>query len=78
MTAPEFLAFGYGRQACPGRFFAAHEVKLVICHLLLKYDWRLADGAEEPRSRAYGNGLECDGLAKIAIRKRDAGEEVLL
>lgn len=77
-TAVDFPAFGYGRHGCPGRFFAAHEVKLVICHLLLKYDWKLVDGADEPRWRANGNGLECDGLAKIAIRRRDTGEEVPL
>lgn len=74
----DFPAFGYGHHACPGRFFAAHEVMIVMCHLLLKYDWKVAEGAEEPRWRASGNGLECDGLAKIAIRKRDTGEEVSL
>ncbi|KAK7702871.1 hypothetical protein SLS64_009482 [Diaporthe eres] len=73
----DFPAFGYGHHACPGRFFAAHEVMIAVCHLLLKYDWKVADGAEEPRWRAHGNGLECDGLAKIAIR-RDTGEEVTL
>ena len=51
---------------------------MAMCHLLLKYDWKVPDGAEEPRWRANGNGLECDGLAKIAIRRRDAGEEVPL
>lgn len=74
----DFPAFGYGHHACPGRFFAAHEVMIMMCHLLLKYDWKVADGAEEPRWRAHGNGLECDGLAKIAIRRRDTGEEVSL
>lgn len=77
-TTVDFPAFGYGRHACPGRFFAAHEVKLAICHMLLKYDWKVADGADEPKWRASANGLECDGLAKIAIRRRDTGEEVPL
>lgn len=48
-----------------------------MCHLLLKYDWKLADGPEEPRWRANGNTLEC-GAGKIAIRRRDTGEEVSL
>lgn len=77
-TTTDFMAFGFGTHACPGRFFAAHEVKMAMCHLLLKYDWKMADGADAPKWRANGNGLECDGLAKIAIRRRDAGLEVSL
>lgn len=34
-----------GRQACPGRFFAVHHIKISLCHMLLKYDWRLVEGA---------------------------------
>lgn len=34
-TSPDFLAFGHGRNACPGRFFAASELKLVVGSVLL-------------------------------------------
>ncbi|KAH0437105.1 cytochrome p450 [Colletotrichum camelliae] len=40
---PEHLGFGYGMYSCPGRFFAGHELKIALCHLLLKYDWKLGD-----------------------------------
>jgi cytochrome P450 monooxygenase-2 len=43
-TSPDHLAFGHGQHACPGRFFASNEVKVALCHLLLKYDWKLAPG----------------------------------
>jgi cytochrome P450 monooxygenase-2 len=43
-TSPDHLAFGHGLHACPGRFFASNEVKVALCHLLLKYDWKLAPG----------------------------------
>ncbi|KAF4926177.1 Cytochrome P450 monooygenase 1 [Colletotrichum viniferum] len=43
-TSPEHVAFGHGQHACPGRFFASNEVKVALCHLLLKYDWKLAPG----------------------------------
>jgi cytochrome P450 len=33
-----FLGFGCGKHACPGRFFAVHEMKLVVAHLLLNYE----------------------------------------
>ncbi|KAI9830674.1 MAG: hypothetical protein M1826_004503 [Phylliscum demangeonii] len=37
-TSEAFLAFGYGRHACPGRFFAANEIKLLIAYIVLNYD----------------------------------------
>lgn len=33
-----FLGFGFGRHACPGRFFALNEMKVFIAHMLLNYD----------------------------------------
>ncbi|OIW23840.1 cytochrome P450 [Coniochaeta ligniaria NRRL 30616] len=32
--------FGYGRHACPGRFFAANEIKMIVSRALLTYDIR--------------------------------------
>jgi cytochrome P450 len=39
-TSPEHMAFGFGKHSCPGRFFAAIEVKIALCHILLKYDFK--------------------------------------
>lgn len=39
--------FGYGRHACPGRFFAANEIKMVIANFILAYDMKLPDGVIE-------------------------------
>ncbi|CAO2651171.1 Nn.00g094680.m01.CDS01 [Neocucurbitaria sp. VM-36] len=41
------LAFGYGRHACPGRFFAANEIKMILARLILKYDIKMPDGGTE-------------------------------
>lgn len=43
----DFLHFGYGRHACPGRFFAANEIKLILARILLDYDIRMPDGQTE-------------------------------
>ncbi|KAF9870905.1 filament-forming protein [Colletotrichum karsti] len=40
-TSPEFLAFGHGMHACPGRFFASNEMKIVLAHLVMNYDWKI-------------------------------------
>ncbi|KAF2830054.1 ent-kaurene oxidase [Ophiobolus disseminans] len=41
------LAFGYGRHACPGRFFAANEIKMIIARLLLDFDIKMPGDATE-------------------------------
>ncbi|KAL4956496.1 cytochrome P450 [Aspergillus filifer] len=40
----EWLSFGYGRQACPGRFFAVRLLKTIVGELILRYDIRYAGG----------------------------------
>ena len=43
MTAihADWLAFGYGRRACPGRFFATDVLKLLLAHIVVNYDVKL-------------------------------------
>lgn len=35
------LAFGWGSQACPGRFFAAKEIKVLTARLMMEYDFNV-------------------------------------
>jgi cytochrome P450 len=41
------LTFGYGRHACPGRFFAANEIKMIVSRVLMQYDMKMVDGITE-------------------------------
>lgn len=41
------LLFGYGKHACPGRFFAANEVKVILSRIILDYDIMMPDGLKE-------------------------------
>lgn len=43
----ENMSFGFGRHACPGRFFASNEIKLIVVRLLLEYDVKMPDGVHE-------------------------------
>ncbi|KAH7025664.1 cytochrome P450 [Microdochium trichocladiopsis] len=43
-VSKENMGFGYGRHACPGRFFAANEIKLMLARILLDYDIKMPDG----------------------------------
>ncbi|KAJ6092289.1 hypothetical protein N7467_004258 [Penicillium canescens] len=43
------LSFGYGRHACPGRFFASAELKIILVHILRNYEVRLQEGYSKER-----------------------------
>lgn len=52
-TSPEHMGFGHGNQACSGRFFAGYLIKIVLCHILMKYDFSVkvpAEGAQLDRA----------------------------
>ncbi|KAF4986438.1 hypothetical protein FGRMN_10831 [Fusarium graminum] len=38
---PEFLTFGLGRWACPGRALAIHEIKIILYFFFSKFDTKL-------------------------------------
>lgn len=65
----DFLSFGLGRHACPGRFFAVHVMKLILGYLLVNYD--LEPLPELPRFTEIGEGLIPDGKTVIRARRRE-------
>jgi len=74
-TSPNHLGFGHGNHACPGRFFASNEIKIIMCHILLKYDWRLPAG-ETPKPFIHGFHLAVDHKTKLEIRRREAEVDI--
>ncbi|CAI7581486.1 unnamed protein product [Penicillium glandicola] len=73
-VSSDHTGFGFGNHACPGRFFAAAELKIALCHLLLKYDLKLGD--QKPQAMTYGFGLSSDPFTQISVRRRQ--EEISL
>ncbi|KAL6231982.1 hypothetical protein BDW75DRAFT_233165 [Aspergillus navahoensis] len=69
-TSPNHLGFGHGKHACPGRFFASNEAKIILCHIHLKYDWRLISG-HEPKYTVHGWNLVADQRTQLEIRRRE-------
>lgn len=70
-TSPEHMGFGHGSHACPGRFLASNELKIALCHLLLKYDWRFipGEGRRPPLTLEATNCLHRD--VQIQLTKRE-------
>jgi cytochrome P450 len=69
-TNAEFVAFGQGRHACPGRFFAAAEIKLLLAHIVTTYDVKLADGDDRPPDFVQMNSNTPNPSAKVYFRRR--------
>ncbi|KAJ3943321.1 uncharacterized protein N0V96_006243 [Colletotrichum fioriniae] len=67
-TSPEFLAFGHGTHACPGRFFASNEMKIVLTHLIMNYDWRIVE--EKPPTSMFVSRFVPDPRTVIGYRAR--------
>ncbi|EFX05467.1 cytochrome p450 monooxygenase [Grosmannia clavigera kw1407] len=67
-TSDRHLAFGHGRHACPGRFFVAHELKMILAYLLANYDVKPL--AERPKPRWIGQTIIPPLDAKIEVRRR--------
>ncbi|KAJ7124673.1 cytochrome P450 [Mycena crocata] len=73
-TNANHLVFGHGKHACPGRFFAAAELKAMLAHILLNYDIRAEKEGVRPPDFVFGmiNGPNAKG--KIWMRRRGEGE----
>jgi len=71
-TSAEYHPFGHGRHACPGRFFAANELKLMMVHLVTTYDIKLENEGVLPPTMNFGTGLMPNMKAKVLFRKRQS------
>lgn len=75
-STKENMAFGFGRHACPGRFFAATEIKMLLARLLLEYDIRMPDGVQHRYENIVrGDMIEPDHTKTMMVRKATAPKE---
>ncbi|WQF84272.1 Putative cytochrome P450 [Colletotrichum destructivum] len=64
------LSFGYGRHACPGRFFAAQEIKAIMAFLLQNFDMRFTSGQSRPESMRVETQFLPDPMATVEFKRR--------
>ncbi|KAB2573493.1 Ent-kaurene oxidase [Lasiodiplodia theobromae] len=67
-TGPDMLLFGYGNQACPGRFFVSNEIKLILATLLLEYELKLP--GDRPDTIINEVSVRPDSQKEVLIRRR--------
>ena len=68
-TSPLYLPFGHGKHACPGRFFATDEIKLVLCHVLLQYDIKYGEGNPRLPYRTNAESDTPNPAQKLSFKK---------
>jgi cytochrome P450 len=69
-TGVDHLSFGHGPNACPGRFFAATELKAILAHILINYDVRAEQEGVRPKDTMFGLHISPSRKGKIWMRKR--------
>ncbi|KAG6332745.1 hypothetical protein ID866_6343 [Astraeus odoratus] len=69
-VSPESLAFGCGKAACPGRFFAAVVLKSMLAHIVVSYDVKLETNTSRPKSKFLGPLIAASHTARVMFRKR--------
>ncbi|EPT03391.1 hypothetical protein FOMPIDRAFT_1028682 [Fomitopsis schrenkii] len=70
-TSPRDIGFGHGKHACPGRFFAANELKLMMANLVLKYDVKFADEGRRPENQWTATSIQPSMAAQVLFKKRE-------
>ncbi|TFK17810.1 cytochrome P450 [Coprinopsis marcescibilis] len=66
-----YLLFGHGRNACPGRFFAVSEIKAILAHILVNYDLKLPnDATTPPPGNWFAGAYSPDSKATVLFKKR--------
>jgi cytochrome P450 len=70
-TGPDATSFGHGPHACPGRFFASNEIKVILVYLMQTYDMKLKDGEDRPKNLFLpGGAVFPDPNATILVKER--------
>ena len=70
-TSPENLHWGYGRNACPGRFMAAAEIKLILAWILWRFEISLPIGQNtRPKTSFVDERIIPNQSQKMGFRLR--------
>ncbi|KAJ7753620.1 cytochrome P450 [Mycena maculata] len=67
-TSAHYLPFSHGLHACPGRFFAANNVKMILAHILINYE--IQPFTPRPSNVTFGDMSVVPTSAEMLIRRR--------
>jgi len=68
---PHNMHFGFGRQACPGRFFASVTIKAIMSRIIAEYEFKYEEGRKErPANVRIGEQIMPNVGTSIVMRKK--------
>ncbi|GAB0141471.1 hypothetical protein EsHS_00002064 [Epichloe bromicola] len=70
-TNSSSLSFRYGNQACPGRYFAVGEIKMILMRLLLEFEFKFPEGLSRLKIMYPDENVFMDPHARLMMRKRN-------
>ncbi|KAH8103118.1 cytochrome P450 [Cristinia sonorae] len=71
-THYDFLVFGMGRHACPGRFFASVELKSMLAHFVTAYHMKSEKEGVIPSPTWVAATIVPHGSAGVMFRRRES------
>lgn len=78
-TGVNYLPFGHGKHACPGRFIADVEMKMLLAYLVCNYDLKFPDEymGVRPENEWLSEACLPPSGGRIMVRRRQGGGDVL-
>ncbi|KAK7418295.1 hypothetical protein QQX98_004080 [Neonectria punicea] len=72
-TSPEFLPFGHGKHACPGRFLIDFEIKIILARVLRNCDLEFPEeyNGQRPPSMWFAEAVFPPKGVKIMANRRE-------
>ncbi|CAG9977970.1 unnamed protein product [Clonostachys byssicola] len=72
LSTAKLLAFGRGKNSCPGRYLMDYQMKMLLAYLVLNYDVKLADEHknQRPPSRWILEFMFPSGETKFQFKRR--------
>ena len=65
------MSWGYGSHACPGRWFADAEIKVIVIYMVQHFDMRFGDGYDRPKSMEFETQNLPDRSATVWLKRRN-------
>ncbi|KAI0888409.1 putative cytochrome P450 [Annulohypoxylon maeteangense] len=64
------MQFGFGKDACPGRFFASNQIKIILAYILSHYDIKFEDGVVgRPKNFMFEVNVLADPTKMVLFKK---------
>ncbi|RYP89830.1 hypothetical protein DL770_004041 [Monosporascus sp. CRB-9-2] len=64
------MQFGFGKDACPGRFFASNQIKIILAYILSHYDIKFEEGVVgRPKNFMFEVNVLADPTKMVLFKK---------